>query len=285
MDTKQLKQLLQQPESPTLEFKQELKIYSKGDGARRERDELKRDLLSLANGNARVAGETKHLVIGRVDQPMADGRYELLDVGDKHPSADDLLKMLAQCCYPPLDTIYSDLMHVDGKRLLVITVPATPYLHETTKELNTPKRTYTEHTVFMRRDESIAIASARERSEMRRAKQRYFDERDNVPPRAFGAAVGAILLAPVSRQQAKKSLGYGPVGQVIAGALGSLVGAFMGGMLGNIYKDIRDMKRWWPELTTGQKAATFSVFTSIAALISSIWSLVKKRLRQQQNIE
>jgi hypothetical protein len=44
MDSAKLRTLLYQPESPALDFKQELKIYIEGKGRNRERDELRRDM-------------------------------------------------------------------------------------------------------------------------------------------------------------------------------------------------------------------------------------------------
>jgi hypothetical protein len=270
MDSAKLRTLLYQPESPALDFKQELKIYIEGKGRNRERDELRRDIISLANGNPRVAGENKYLIIGRADKPNPDGTYELFDIGEKYPTADDLLKLLAQSVYPSLNSISSELVELDGKRLLVITIPPTEYVHETTKELKTPKRTFTEHTVFIRRDESIVIASASDRAALRRAKQKFFDEREDVPPTKFGAGLGALLLAPITLEKAKKELGYGPAGQLYATILGGLIGALVGSMAGNGYKDYRHVAREWPDLSPEQRTIFVSVTVVIATVLKDL---------------
>jgi hypothetical protein len=155
--------------------------------------------------------------------------------------------------------------------LLVITIPPTEYIHETTKELKTPKRTFTEHTVFMRRDESIVIASASDRAVLRRAKQKFFDEREDVPPTKFGAGLGALLLAPITLEKPKKELGYGPAGQLYAIILGGLIGALVGGMVGNGYKDYRHVAREWPVLSPEQRTIFVSVTAVIATLVMTIW--------------
>ena len=271
MDDFQLRQLLTQSESATLDFKQVLKIYGKGEGPKRERDELRRDILALVNSNPRTAAENKYLIIGRADKPNPDGIYELFDIGSQYPTADDLLKILAGVAYPSLNTIYSELIKVNNKRLLVITIPPTEYVHETTRILKTPKREYTEHTVFMRRDESIAVASASDRAAIRRAKQKFFDERENVPPTKFGAALGALLFAPISAQQAKKQLDYGSIGQTYMGIIGGLIGAFLGGLFGNGYKDYRYLWSEWPDLNTKQKTAVTSFMAIFATLFIALW--------------
>lgn len=281
MNETDLISLLSRSESATLDFKRELKIYGKGEGPKRERDELCRDILALANGAPRVVGEEKYLIIGRADKPGPNGIYELFDIGDQYPTSDDLLKLLAGVAYPSLNSIYSEVFEVTGKRLLVITIPPTAYVHETTRILKTPKREYTEYTVFMRRDESIVVASASDRVTLRRSKQKFFDERENVPPTQFGATLGAFLLAPIAAQQSKKQLDYGPVGQTYMGILGALIGAFLGGSFGNGYKDYRYFLSEWPDLNAKQKTAVTSAMSIIATLFIVIW----KRLFRRQASE
>jgi hypothetical protein len=265
-----LKTLLSQTENPALEFKQELKIYGSGEAVKWQRDELRRDIVSLANGNPRTIGQDKHLIIGRADKPDADGDYELFDIGDKYPTADDLLKLLANGIYPPLNNINSELIEVDGKRLLVITIPPTEYVHETTRKFKAAKRVYTEHTVFMRRDESIVVASASDRAAIRRAKQKFFDEQDDVPPTPYGAALGAFLIGPMIGQQAKKA-GFGSTGQVYMTVIGSLVGAFLGGIFGVNYKQLRQIVREWPDLLPQQQTAAVLSMSVYVPLVIAVW--------------
>ncbi len=262
--------LLNQPESATVDFKQVLKIYVAGNGRQRERDELRRDILALANGNPHTVAENKYLIIGRADKPNPNGIYELFDIGDQYPTADDLLKLMTDVAYPPLNAISSELLTVEGKRLLVITIPPTEYVHETTKVLKTPKRDYTEYTVFMRRDESIAVASASDRAAIRRAKQRYFDEREGVPPTQFGAGLGAFLVGPMVGQQAKKA-GFSQTVQIYTTVFGGLVGALVGGMYGSAYKDYRSFGRDWPDLSPTQKTAVASFISVLTAVFAVLW--------------
>lgn len=286
MDTIKLQTLIKKPESATLDFKQELKIYITGNGRQRERDELRRDILALTNGNPGVAGEEKHLVIGRADKPNPDGSFELFDIGSQYPTADDLLKMLADVAYPPLNTIYSEPVELDGKRLLVITIPPTEYVHETTRELKTPKRTYTEHTVFMRRDESVAIASASDRAAIRRAKQKFFDERENVNPITYGAGLGALFIAPILAKQAENRYNLGFVGQSYMAVIGGLIGAILGSVFGNALKNYRTMLREWPKYSNRQKTAVsffIIIYTGVISVIRKIRA--GKRVRHEANHE
>jgi hypothetical protein len=69
MTPEELRHLIDQPESPSLEFKRELhRIFDKDKNIKdRHRDEFIRDILSLANGNTTTAGEKAYLIIGVED--------------------------------------------------------------------------------------------------------------------------------------------------------------------------------------------------------------------------
>lgn len=186
--------------------------------------------------------------------------------------------MLREYSYPGLERIEAEVVAVDGKRIFAITIPPTRYLHETTKPLRTPSRQYTEHTVFMRRGSSVAIASDNDRAAIRRSKQKFFEERQDVPPVAFGALTGAVLLAPLGRQRAQELLPHlGLRGQLLGGTVLGMVGATAGAIFGKTTSEIKSIKRQWPELTVMQRV----VGITLAGIFGSIYAAVLNRIRRR----
>jgi predicted HTH transcriptional regulator len=137
MERERVEQLLTQPEGPTLDFKQEWYhlSHSSHDVRRFQRDELVKDIIALANGSATTAGETAYLIIGADDAIGPNGRRELYDVSDPLPSRRELLDKINSACAPALEDLRCEAMEIAGKRLLVIAIPPSPHLHETTREL------------------------------------------------------------------------------------------------------------------------------------------------------
>ena len=68
MDIQKAAQYLSQDESPTLEFKQEWYTDEDKSQAKLKKNEMVRDILSLANGNASTAGQDAYLILGAADQ-------------------------------------------------------------------------------------------------------------------------------------------------------------------------------------------------------------------------
>jgi hypothetical protein len=124
--------------------------------------ELIKDVLSLANGNVGTAGKPGYLVIGVADDLNQHGIRELYDVGDVILTGQQVLDKINALCRPHLPSIYCEILLLDGIRILVMTVPPTPHLHETMRALKTPKVTYPENTVFIRRKEGVGVASTDE---------------------------------------------------------------------------------------------------------------------------
>lgn len=238
MNEETLHKLLKQPEGPTLEFKQEIKIYLTGEAEKREKDELLKDLLALANGNSTVAGENKFLIFGASNKFTPGTSRETFDIGNQYPTCRDLLNMLKAVSNPFLDRLEADIVTIDGNRLLVITIPPTRYLLETTRRLKASKRDFDEYTVFFRQDEEAIPASASVRDAIRRAKEKYFNERNDVPPKEFGALVGAVISILIIVAQLRRN-DFPLSSQIIGGVLALVIGAFMGWGLGYMYVSIR----------------------------------------------
>jgi hypothetical protein len=128
MDSRHLEQLLTQQESGSLDFKQEFyKLDTGADEARkREKHELIKDILALANGNPSVAGETAYLVIGASNKAGPDGRRMLRTVNENVRTRESLLQIINDACAPPLDDVRCEFVSVAGKSTLRDHDPSKP---------------------------------------------------------------------------------------------------------------------------------------------------------------
>lgn len=244
MNRERLLLLLQRKEGPGLEFKQEwYKLDDpNGETKKRQRGELVKDILSLANGNATTAGEDAYLIIGAADTRSEDGHRMLHDVRGPAPTPTRLLGMINRCCDPPLDDLLCETIEVDHKQLLVITVPASPHLHETLYKLDTAQATYTQHVVFVRHNEEITVASAKERDAIVHLKRVRAMERKNAPPVLFGLGIGAFIAAAILSGVADR-LQVNPTEKAALSIAVILVGALLGAGFGWTYSNILRMRR------------------------------------------
>lgn len=176
MNVVKLQKLLRErePEDLKLDFKQKLHAIHHSDKKVQSEqwNELIKDILALANGNVGTAGQPGYLIIGVADKLNQYGTRDLYDVGEVKITSTHILNKVNSACSPPLPNLYIKVIRLEGKRILVITIPPTPHLHETTKRLETPNKTiYQENTVFIRRKEGIGLASTAERQAIQIEKQ------------------------------------------------------------------------------------------------------------------
>lgn len=229
MNPELLQRLLREHESPSLEFKRSWYRVDDPAAKKQQRDELVKDILSLANGSPDSVGKHAYLVVGADDARGPLGQRQLHDVGDLNVEA--LRKMIIQyvssASEPALQDLLFDLVEFDGNRLAVVTVPPSPHLHETTRDV----LSFSERVVFIRRGDSIRVASAGERDAISRLKRLHFHETRNAPPVSFGFAVGAftgglVLLTQAVRagDTASERFASFAVGVVLFGALGAAAG-------------------------------------------------------------
>ena len=195
MDTKTLLELLRKKESPTLEFKQELYLLNdkNPETKKRQKNELIKDVLALANGNSITAGDEAYLIIGADNELNSDGERSLYDIGEHSITSKQILDIVNNACEPAIEDIICEQHKVDAKRLLVIIIPPNPHLHETILRLETPATIYSEHTVFVRHNEGVAIASQKEREAIIQLKHFRFSESSNPPADIFGAIIGGSM--------------------------------------------------------------------------------------------
>ncbi|MEM7342644.1 MAG: RNA-binding domain-containing protein [Chloroflexota bacterium] len=230
--------LLNQNESATLECKREWYKMNRSmspEGWKRERDEMIKDILSLANGSATTVGEKAYLIIGASDTLNPDGSRDLFDVDTTQIDKGAILKTVNSACDPPLEDIEVIPLELNGKQLVIITIWPTPTLIETTRTLILSKTKYHEHVVFTRRDEHIGVASIREREAIVKLKQIHHAESRKVSPLKYGILVGAIsgaiALASAANADADTSLTNFTI-FVIRLLLGAILGTFIGGLVG-----------------------------------------------------
>ena len=270
-----IEQLLARDESATLDFKGKWYQLDSTDTKTRTRQkgELIKDVLSLANGNTNVAGETAYLVIGVSDERGEDGKREIVGVENpERMTRERILDIVNAVASPHLADIECNVVSAEQKNVVVITIYPSPHVHETTRKLQTPKRDFDEYTVFVRHGSGIRTASTKERIALAEIKKFRFEESRNVHPGRFGmglgAAMGAMLIPPMAERIHGKKEGY------FAGLLaGPIVGGFLGGILGSTFQDVRSIKSMWPRLSTQYRV--FGVALSIGIPTLSVYLLKK----------
>ena len=181
MDIQEIEQLIRQPqESAKVEFKIQLyKLYEPrpkikseekqwADEKEKQWAELVKDILSLTNGNIGTANQTAYLIIGADDKVKPDGTPNIRDirqVGIKIPNRKEIYDKVNSYCSPRLPDIECDTFLFEGKQLLVISIPPSPYLHKLSKTLKTPtgkdkEKHFSTHTVLIRRGDGEEIYEA-----------------------------------------------------------------------------------------------------------------------------
>ena len=175
MDSQQLRQLISQPEGLKLDFKRELhKLKDPNqDYAKKQRDEFIRDILSLTNGNVNTAEQKGYLIIGVGDELRPDGTRDLFDVSNPLIPK-QILPRVNSACDPPIPDVHCETVEIDGKNIFVVSIPPSPHLHRTIRDLTTPSKTYPAGTVFIRRNEEIFPATPEECDVILREKERVF---------------------------------------------------------------------------------------------------------------
>jgi hypothetical protein len=280
MDAERLRLLLQKSyETGAREFKREwykIDASNPGPTVKRQKGELTKDILSLANGNAIVAGEEAYLIIGASNQINAEGTRDLFDVAQTGIDTHRILGIVNASCDPPLEEINCDTVILDGKRLVVITIPPTPHLYETTQKLETQDHPYDAYTVFIRHGEDIQTASAREREAILKMKQITFNEMRNPPAMQFGAIVGAcagaVIASSLSGEKLVSNKRYWPISGLTGIGLGGLIGWFVGYVHSSRY----EIRLKWPRTSTTRRAMGIGA-ASVAA--AGTWLLIFKPIK------
>jgi len=151
VDTNKLKLLISQNENAKLEFKEQW--YHKS-----QKNEMIKDIIALANGNPQTVGEEAYLIIGVEDKTKNIKGVNLLkSIAELEQ---EVLQNINNYATPPItDISFDDSFNINGKKILVITIPTHNYLVYLSKDLQTKRRTERRNSAFYREGEMISIAS------------------------------------------------------------------------------------------------------------------------------
>jgi hypothetical protein len=167
-------------------------------------DEFIKDILALDNGNYGYADKTGFLIIGAENTLKPDGTRELFDIGDVKLDEKQLIEKLNAACHPKMADIRCEYISLDGKWILVICIPPSPHLHETTRRLKTKRTEYTERIAFVRRTEGIFAATQEERTII-------VEEKRRLGPERFDVDVAPIVMAYKERLASRRKLEFIPL--------------------------------------------------------------------------
>ena len=285
MDPITLKKLLRKHEGANLEFKRqwyelENPTQRKAEG---DKGEMIKDILSLANGNTNVAGEESYLVIGVSNEIDERGNRELFDIASAKPiTRQRVLDMVNPYCDPSIEDILCEEILIDSKKLLVITILPSPHVHETTQKLKTAKVTYDKYTVFVRHAEGVRTASTKERLALQELKKLRYSETLNAPPIPFGAVIGALFLGLTGPKLVTKE-GDSKEKIIAAHIAGGLIGAYIGGMIGSNYAEMKTIPRAWKQASPKGKAMGIMAGTAFGLgswWLYRYWDRKRKRIRK-----
>jgi len=167
MNNQEIEQLIKQPqETAKVDFK---KQFYKIDEARssnlpdknstgkwkEEREqqwaEFIKDIIAISNGNVGTADQTGYLIIGADDKLKSDGTPNLFNVDSSLPSTKEIIDKVSSYCSPKLIKIECETISMNGVKVFVVATLPTPYLYRLSKQLKTPKKEYSPHTVLVRR--------------------------------------------------------------------------------------------------------------------------------------
>lgn len=274
MDKKLLHELLQEKkEKDYFDFKGTLKLYqADGKLVEKQRDELVKDILGLANGNSSIIRKTKRLIIGANDKQFDENGMRVLHSVDyKVPEQSELVKWLQSACSPAVVGISCELVPINGVKLFVITIPPTFDLHETKRELITPNAKFTHYTVFMRQDEHTVPASVREGVTIQQLKQLHRQEISNPPAGRIGAIAGGVVALIIGNAKitASSQADFESAGWIIQ-ALFIVLGLFFGWVIGFSSKQWNEVRYDWRYMRLWQKIVFIGVMM-IAVIIGSIF--------------
>lgn len=199
MDIQEIERLIRQPqESAKVDFKIQLyKLYEARTEIKSEEKqwahekeqqwaELVKDIVSLTNGNIGTANQTAHLIIGVGNKLNSDGMPSINDIGITIPTRRELYDKVDSYCSPPLPDIQCDTWSLEGKQILVISIPPSPYLHRLSRTLKTPKKEFSPHTVLIRRGDGEKIYEASQEEQAAIAKEKSEISRSATPAFIYG---------------------------------------------------------------------------------------------------
>jgi hypothetical protein len=258
MDEKTLNKLLHEPkEKDWFDFKSTLKLYqSDGKLVEKQRDELLKDILGLANGNSFITRETKYFIVGADDIKFDEtGMRVLHDVDYKVPERSELVKRLSSASSPAIVGLECELVPFQGANLWVIIIPPTFDLHETTRELMTPSGKFNKNTVFMRQDEHTVPASVRDGVTIQQRKQLFRQEIANPASWWVGTIVGGIVGFIIGGAKIREAQITPPISDSFVQSFFVILGVFFGVSIGWMVRQLNEIRYDWRYLTLKKRIA------------------------------
>ena len=269
----QLRLLLSQDESATIEFKREW--YRQEEDPRLknlQKAEMVKDILAMANGSSESAGETAIMLVGVSSERSENGAPMIHDVGDPIPTAVQILDIVRPLSNPPMDSLSVIPFTCGATRLFAVVIPPTPHLYETSRPLETSGKAFSEHVVFIRRGDSVGVATQRERDAIRSLKAIRLSEMRNPSPTLFGGAAGAtsglILLGRITGRHT-----HSVEGAMAGGLVGAFLGAVFGALMGSSYEYLMQETRGWRQPQERRRRA---ITAASGIIVVAIWYLADK---------
>ncbi len=188
MTEEELLKIISRKEGLKLDFKREYKLDKKlftitdtntqviDKQVKEQWDEFIKDILALTNGNIGTSYQTGYLIIGVGDTLYSDGRRDLFDTSVLNLTEAQILQKVNSACNPPIHDIHCSRIDLEGKSILVIAMPPSRHVHETTRSL----KRYSERTVFVRRNETTEPATNEERESLKKEKSTQWIEIKNL---------------------------------------------------------------------------------------------------------
>ena len=163
--------LARKNETPRLEFK--LKYVLAGAGSSKHKDELGKDVIGLANTAGRAQDDVAHLLLGAGDKLKPDGTRDREDVRSFGYSRKTLLDIVNARSAPPLPDLNYTEVEVDGNYYGVIEVPASPFMHELSRDLDATSGSWRKGMVPIRRGDEVSAATFQEMQLLKAEKESW----------------------------------------------------------------------------------------------------------------
>ena len=163
--------LSERDETPKREFK--LRYILSGQGRSKYLDELGKDLIALANTAGRNADDYAYLIIGAGDELKPDGMRDTDDVRPYGYDRQFFLDTANARCHPGIPDLSYTEIDVDGNYYGAVEIPPSPFMHELTRDLDTPKGTWRKGSVLIRRGDGVAVASFQDMLLMKQEKESW----------------------------------------------------------------------------------------------------------------
>lgn len=259
--------LLTEEERPNLDFKSEVyKIDDNNQHIKEQaKDELIKDIIALLNTNPVYAGETSYLLIGASDDKNEEGVRDLFDIGEHNFTDARIIALVNSACEPDVQNIKCEEVVVNQKRLLLITILPTEYLHETTRILRPKKnKRFSERTAFVRRGSSNEVATQKERETIAQVKRLRYREKRNPPGGLFGTLAGGVTSGMIGYAFSKNQDKLTENNPLFIGIASGIFGGILGGSAGNIYRDFFELRSSWYKVPQNRR---FPVIVGAISLI------------------